>query len=111
MRNVLFLPPRRPPPPSKGDKTRSWPFPQPPASRHRVHLGCLFDDPLDRRHLPLLERLCANVHAVGIHPARRRLASLRGLFTGEPLSFPYFADRRLSAWVQELARAEPLDLA
>ena len=111
MGDVLFLAHRLPYPPDKGDKIRSWHFLQHLAGRHRVHLGCLFDDPLDRRHLPLLERLCASVHAVPIHPGRRRIASLCGLLTGEPLSFPYFADRRLSAWVQELARTEHLDLA
>lgn len=111
MRNVLFLAHRLPYPPDKGDKIRSWHFLRHLAGRYRVHLGCLYDDPEDRRHLPVLERLCATVHAVELHPARRRLASLRGLLTGEPLSFPYFADRRLSAWVRGLARREPLDLA
>jgi sugar transferase (PEP-CTERM/EpsH1 system associated) len=41
----------------------------------------------------------------------RRVASLRGLLTGEPLTFPYCADRRLRAWVLELAGRVRLDLA
>ena len=93
MRDVLFLAHRLPYPPDKGDKIRSWHFLQHLAGTHRVHLGCLLDDPDDRQHLPRLERLCASVRAIEIRPTRRRIDSLRGLIPGSPLTFPYFADR------------------
>lgn len=111
LRDILFLAHRLPYPPDKGDKIRSWHFLQHLAGRAQVHLGCLIDDPDDLRHLPRLERICASVHAVEIEPARRRLLSLRGLLTGEPLTFPYFADRRLATWIDKIARTTRLDLA
>ncbi|MGD9507065.1 MAG: TIGR03087 family PEP-CTERM/XrtA system glycosyltransferase [Geminicoccaceae bacterium] len=111
MSEILFLAHRLPYPPDKGDKIRSWHFLRHLAASHRVHLGCLLDDPADHAHLPLLRKLCASVHAVPIRPEVRRLASLRGLLTGEPLTFPYCADRRLRAWIRELAGMVRLDLA
>jgi sugar transferase (PEP-CTERM/EpsH1 system associated) len=108
---ILFLAHRIPYPPDKGDKIRSWHFLAHLASRARVHLGCLVDDPDDRQHLPRLERICASVCAVPISPRLRRAASLRGLLTGEPLTFPYCRDRRLAAWVEDRRRSGRLDLA
>jgi sugar transferase (PEP-CTERM/EpsH1 system associated) len=111
MGELLFLAHRLPYPPDKGDKIRSWHFLRHLTARHRVHLGCFVDDPDDWAHLPLLKQICASVCAVPLRPRWRRLVSLRGLLTGAPLTFAYFADRRLAAWIAGLARTTKLDVA
>ncbi len=97
---LLFLCHRIPFPPDKGDKIRSWHLLRHLAGRFRVHLGTFVDDPQDWQYLPRLEDLCEQVHAEPLSPARATLRSLRGLLTGEPLTLPYYASRRLQRWVR-----------
>ena len=109
MANILYLVHRLPYPPNKGDKVRSFHLLEHLASRHRVFLGTFVDDPDDWQHLPVLRALCADVHAAGLQPTRAKIASLRGLLTGEALSLPFYRDAGLSRWVRETAAANALD--
>jgi sugar transferase (PEP-CTERM/EpsH1 system associated) len=101
VKDILFLVHRIPYPPNKGDKIRSFNLLKFLAESYRVHLGAFVDDPEDWRHAADVERYCAEVCLLPLHPARARLRSLRGLLTGEPLSVPYYSDRRMAAWVNE----------
>lgn len=102
MADVLLLTQRIPYPPDKGEKIRSFHLMQRLARRHRVHLGCLLDDPDDLRHLDALKAMVADAHVAVIDRRRARLASLRGLLTGEALSAAYFADAGLARWVRRV---------
>jgi hypothetical protein len=99
---VLLLVHRLPYPPNKGDKVRSYHLLRHLAREHEVYLGTFVDDPDDWQHLPEVRRLCADVHAAGLKPSAAKLASLRGLLTGEALSLPYYRDAGLQAWVADL---------
>ncbi len=99
MAKILFLAHRIPYPPDKGDKIRSWHILAYLAKRHQVYLGCYVDDPEDRKHLPLLSEICEECHAVDLDPRRARIRSLKGLFTGEPLSVGYYDDAVMKRWV------------
>ncbi|HMM75060.1 MAG TPA: TIGR03087 family PEP-CTERM/XrtA system glycosyltransferase [Gammaproteobacteria bacterium] len=102
--SLLFLCHRIPYPPNKGDKIRSFHILKFLAERHRVLLGTFIDDPADRAHLGTLREYCTDLHVVDIAPRRQRIASLRGLLTGEALSLPYYRDAGLAAWVAEVGR-------
>jgi len=98
--DILFLAHRIPYPPNKGDKIRSWNILKYLSERYRVRLGCLIDDPYDRRYIAELERHCAEVMAAPISPGLQRVKSLFGLRPGLPLSAAYFRTPELSAWVR-----------
>ncbi|MFN3305212.1 MAG: sugar transferase, partial [Roseateles sp.] len=100
---ILYLVHRLPYPPNKGDKVRSYHLLKHLAARHEVHLGSFIDDPDDEQHLPRVRALCADLHVARLNPRTAKLASLRGLLTGEPLSLPYYRDAGLRAWVAEAA--------
>ena len=100
MKDLLFLAHRIPYPPNKGDKIRSWHLLRHLAERYRVHLGCFVDDPEDRTHEPVLRALCASCHFARLDPTLARLGSLRGLATGQALTFAYFRDAGLTEWVR-----------
>lgn len=108
MDEILFLAHRIPYPPDKGDKIRSWHFLRHLAAHFRVHLGCLLDDPADREHLAFLRERTASLHVEEIDPRRQKLLSLRGLATGEALTFPYFRSRGLARWAARLRAERPL---
>ena len=106
--HILYLAHRIPYPPDKGDKIRSWKTLEHLARRYRVHLAAFVDDSRDFRHRARLETICETVMLV---PLDRRLAALRsiaGFVAGEPLTFPYYRDRRIS---DAVTRARAVGLA
>lgn len=107
--NLLFLVHRIPYPPNKGDKIRSYHELRYLAARHRVHLGCLVDQPEDMVHVPALRPLVASLQAAPLDPRRARLHSLTALATREPLSVRYFASNTLRRWVHETVQRESID--
>ena len=108
MADVLLLTQRIPYPPDKGEKIRSFHLMQRLARHHRVHLGCLLDDPDDLRHVDAVKGMVADAHVAVIDRRRARLSSLRGLATGDGLSVTYFADAGLRRWVRGvLTRVRP----
>jgi len=107
--NLLFLAHRIPFPPNKGDKIRSFHELEYLCARHRVHLGCLVDQPEDRQYIPKLQEMAASVAVSTLDPHRARGRSLLALATGDPLSVRYFATRPLRRWVEALVARETLD--
>ena len=103
-KKLLFRVPRLPYPPNKGDKIASFNLLRFLARRYTVFLGTFIDDPADREHLARVREYCADLCAPEIHPALARVASLRGLLTGEALSLPYLRSRELQAWAERILR-------
>jgi sugar transferase (PEP-CTERM/EpsH1 system associated) len=104
MQELLFLAHRIPYPPNKGDKIRSWNILKFLAERYRVHLGCFIDDPEDEQHRATLEEVCESCCFVRLDPTKARIRSLTALFSGAPLTLPYFGNRRLADWASGLMR-------
>ena len=104
MARVLYLVHRLPFPPNKGDKVRSYHLLKHLLTQHEVYLGTFIDDPEDWQYLPRLKTLCREVEVVGLNPRLAKLASLRALLTGEPLTLTYYRDAGLQAWVDRLMR-------
>lgn len=100
MADVLMLCQRIPYPPDKGEKIRSYRVLERLTRRHRVHLGCLLDDPADRVHAETVRSMVASSCITEIDRRRARLWSLRGLLTHQGLSVTYFGDPRLRRWVR-----------
>jgi sugar transferase (PEP-CTERM/EpsH1 system associated) len=86
----------------KGEKIRPLQILKFLRQRYTVHLGCLIDDPRDWEHVPILKELCDETYFAPLNPRVAKLACLRGLLTGEPLSTAYFHDRGLANWVADL---------
>lgn len=102
---LLFLAHRIPYPPDKGDKIRSWNILRHLAENYEIHLGTFIDAPEDREHVGVLEELCASCHFVDLDPTKAKLKSLKGLLTGEALSFPYYESKSLGRWVDKTSKA------
>lgn len=108
MKEVLFLCHRIPYPPDKGDKIRSYHLLKGLAQRYRVHLGTFVDDPADWAYRETLTALCDQTCFIGLDPKRARLRSLLGVLSREPLTFTYYRDRRLTAWMRRLLASHSL---
>lgn len=101
---LLYLVHRIPFPPNKGDKLRSFNLLRHLARHYSIHLGCFADDPADLVHVSALAQWCEEVCCVPIRPGVRRVASLRGLLTNEPLTLPYYRSHAMTAWVAQFVR-------
>jgi sugar transferase (PEP-CTERM/EpsH1 system associated) len=99
MEPLLYLTHRIPFPPNKGDKVRSHHVLRHLASRYRVHLGTFVDDDADWRHIEAARALCASAYFARLHPLRKPLRGLSGLFGREPLTVSLYRDAGLQAWV------------
>src|SRR5699024_4728869 len=109
MKQILFLCHRIPYPPNKGDKVRALNIVKALAEQYTVHLGTFVDDPEDWQHRPTLDAICGETCYQPLPPGRARLRSLTGLFTGRPLTFPFYRDRTLQQWVDRIMRQRPID--
>ena len=109
MKNLLYLVHRLPYPPNKGDKITSYNMLRYLSTRFNVFLGCFVDTPHDWQYLPRVQEFCADLCAVGLHPAAAKALSLRGLVTGKPLSLPYYRNRRLQRWVDGVLQRQRID--
>ena len=101
-KNLLYLVHRLPYPPNKGDKIASFNLLRFLAQRYDVWLGTFLADPQDRRQRDALRPYCVDICAPEISPPLARIASLRGLLTGEALSLPYLRSTRLQAWTDRV---------
>jgi sugar transferase (PEP-CTERM/EpsH1 system associated) len=109
MENLLLLVHRIPYPPNKGDKIRSYHLLRHLAARYRVHLGTFVDDPDDWQHVEHVRALCAGSHFARLDPKLARLRSLGALLSGRALSFDYYRDAGMQAWVQGVMREHAID--
>jgi len=109
MKNLLYLVHRLPYPPNKGDKISSFNLLRYFASRYRVFLGAFVDDPEDRQYLDKVRAYCADACFVDLNPRTAKIASLRGLLSGEALTLAYYRNPQLKAWVDRVFADSPPD--
>ncbi|MGN8158597.1 TIGR03087 family PEP-CTERM/XrtA system glycosyltransferase [Salinisphaera sp. RV14] len=109
MAELLYLCHRIPYPPNKGDKIRAFNWLRALSSRHVVHLGAFVDTPDDWAHRGCLNQWCDQVLLRPIAPRRARLRSLTALARREALSFAYYRDRKMQAWVDRLMHERAID--
>ncbi|MDD5611568.1 MAG: TIGR03087 family PEP-CTERM/XrtA system glycosyltransferase [Gallionella sp.] len=109
MKELLFLAHRIPYPPNKGDKIRSF-YLLKHLSRHfRVHLGAFVDDPDDWKHVEALSGMVSGeLKLLPLQAGAAKLRSAKGLFSGEPLTPPYYHDDAMQAWIAHLIAARPI---
>ena len=105
---LLFLTQRIPYPPTKGEKIRAFHLLRYLAERFELHVGCLVDNPDDWQYVDKVRDVARTAHFARL-PRLRRYTCLRGLMTGDPLSFRYFWDTGLARWVDATLRdVQPL---
>lgn len=102
MKRLLFLCHRIPFPPDKGEKIRAWHILDHLRRRFAVDVGCLVDDPADRRHVPALAAEVAHLEAHEVAGgARAYLRALAHLRPGGTLTRGWFFHPALDAWVRK----------
>ncbi len=109
MNSILYLVHRLPYPPNKGDKITSFNLLKYLSKRYKVYLGCFIDDPEDWQYSEYVESFCEDSCIVDLNPKKAKILSIRGLFTGEALTVPYYRNKQLHNWVDKLIEQKKID--
>ncbi len=108
---TIFLCQRVPYPPDRGDRITTWHLLQHLLQRgDDVRLACFAEEDRDAEAVAFLRGRCAEVAAPRLERRWRKLASLRGLLTGQALTLPFFALPDLRRITERWFRQEPPDL-
>ena len=99
---LLFLCHRIPYPPNKGCKIRSFHLLHHLHQHFDIYLATFVDDPADWPYVPEVEKYCRDSLFVEQTPLRSRIKGLRGLLTGDALSLPFYASRKMHNWVRDI---------
>jgi len=97
--DLLLLTQRIPYPPNKGEKIRHFQILKHLAKTHRIHLGCLVDDPADLPHVETVRSFCADAHIARLDRRFDAISHLKALARGDALSVALYRDRGLAGWV------------
>src|SRR5207302_463191 len=106
---ILYLCHRIPYPPDKGDKIRAFHQLRAMAARHEVDVFTLADEATDMPHRAALAAHCHRLTVARVHPKLARLRSLPYLFTGAPLTVPYFYSSELQTEVRKAVASRSYD--
>jgi sugar transferase (PEP-CTERM/EpsH1 system associated) len=104
--NILYLSPRVPFPPERGDKIRSFFQVSYLAKEHKIFLGTTLDNETDLAYIGKMRKHCSKIHAVRFH---RGLRMLRAFVTSSPFSVCAFYDRGLQAFVDHCLESSDID--
>jgi sugar transferase (PEP-CTERM/EpsH1 system associated) len=108
MQDLLFLTPRIPYPPNRGDKLRAWNVLLHLRQYYRIHLACFVDAPEDWEHVPFVKSMCASSFFAPLDQKRKLWRAGLSLLKGKPVSVEYHYARAYEAWVQQtLANVQP----
>ncbi len=108
MQNLLYLVHRIPYPPNKGDKIRSYHLLKHLSQHYHVYLGTFIDDEKDWEYVEKVKELCSEACFIKLHPLAARMRSLLGMLTNHPLTLPYYKDKKLQVWVNNLLKKQSL---
>ena len=108
MQELLYLVHRIPYPPNKGDKIRSYHILKHLSQNHKIHLGTFIDDEKDWEYVEELKKICSETYFVKLDPQVSRIRSLLGMATNQPLTLPYYQDKNLQKWVNNLLNVRPI---
>lgn len=108
--NILYVAPRLPYPPTKGDKIRAFHQIRELAKEHRVHLACGIDPKDDVDGVKVLRRYCASVEAVPTTRTAIRARSAWALIRGQPQWAFSHASTELGERIARRLEAEKFDV-
>lgn len=107
---ILFLTPRLPYPPVKGDKSIPFHRIKYLSQRHEIILLSFIESEEKLRYLPHLDTYCSRVETVLLPPYRSYLNVLRGILSDIPLQVSYYSSAIMRERLEVILSQEEFDL-
>jgi sugar transferase (PEP-CTERM/EpsH1 system associated) len=109
--NILFITPRLPFPPVKGDRLRSLYFIKELSRRHAVHLLSFIESTEEKESIPFLKKYCESVDIVLSPPWRSTMNMLLpNILAKEPFQVAYYRSQRMKKFIKYLVGENRYDI-
>lgn len=108
---LLYLCHRIPFPPNKGDKIANYHILKYLSRHFDVYLGCFIDDEFDLQYQPQVEQFCKESLFIPISPAYCKIKGVSALFTGKPITLPYYSRKEMQQWVDTIIARHQINKA
>ena len=108
---LLFLTPRLPYPPDRGDRLRAYHFLRALSQEHTITLVSFITSQGQRPFLDHLRPFCESIHVV-VHPTRRAaITAAANIWRSEPLQTLYYRSSKMKKLLDDLLTAQAFDAA
>lgn len=107
--NILYIAQRVPFPPNRGDKIASFNAVRFLSRRHNVQVAALAESFEEAQYAAELQKLGIPTEVAIRNPLRARLAAVKALATGIPLSVAFYHSSELQRRIRSLAKKTPFD--
>lgn len=107
---VLFLAPRFPYPPLKGDQVRSWNQLRILAERHDITFACFAEETVSQSDRQAVEAICRKIVDIPLPRAQKILNLARGIWDRRPFQSLLYASARMRRMVEEHRKQGDFDL-
>ncbi|MBI4847287.1 MAG: glycosyltransferase [Nitrospirae bacterium] len=108
--NLLFITPRFPFPPDKGDKLRSFNFIKELSRKHSVNLLSFIESQEEKKHMPVLKKYCERVNVVYLPQWKSVLKMLLNVTAAEPFQVAYYRSKAMSRMLHRILQQNNFDL-
>jgi sugar transferase (PEP-CTERM/EpsH1 system associated) len=107
---ILFLTPRFPYPPLKGDKLRAYHQIRHLAARREIALVSFIETEHEKKWIPELAKYCYRIETVLLRPVRSYLNMAMGALSGLPFQCLFYRSPKMRQTIREIAEAERPDV-
>ena len=107
---ILFLTPRFPYPPLKGDRLRAYHQIRHLAARHEIALLSFIEAERETKWIPELAKYCYRIETVLLRPVRSYLNMVMGALSGLPFQCLYYRSPAMRQTLREVVEAERPDV-
>jgi sugar transferase (PEP-CTERM/EpsH1 system associated) len=108
--NILFITPRFPYPPIKGDRLRSLYFIKELSKRHTVHLMSFIESLGERVYISFMKEYCDKIDVVYLSRRRSILNMLTNISMKEPFQISYYRSKEMEKLVDNAIKNNGYDL-
>jgi polysaccharide biosynthesis protein PslH len=109
--NALFLTPRIPFPPLRGDQVVAFHRLRLLADRHEISLLSFYEHPSELEGLERLEPFCETIRAVRLHRSHGLARAVARSYTGLPFQVLYYDSQPFRDAVRDIVRRQRVDVA
>jgi len=107
---ILFITPRFPYPPLKGDQVRSYNQIRILSQKHSITLLSFVESREELNHVPMLKRFCSYIETMELSPLRSCLNVVLGLFSPLPLQTHYYYSSEMDKKIRTVTENNNFDV-
>jgi len=107
---ILFITPRLPYPPDRGDRVRVYNFAKVLAERHSLSLCSLIQSKAELKYVKVLQSLFTNVELIVMRPWKSWLNVITYLLSTSPAQVAYFYSSEMKKRVSQIVKRGSFDL-